>query len=162
MFESILYQPPQPIDLHFIPSPTPTRLSSLRPPPLENPQIANHIRLTMLNKFLSYIYALHSTITHPWKQLYYFTRPPNSPQFHPLFQGFFIITRMLHSLRRYYMPWPDLSSLCHTIRMPLTCIAEEMVEEFSCSSSFPSSLMWESLFLTLLLLILSSQFLTLR
>jgi len=29
--------------------------------PLDNPQTANHIRLSILNKFMSSIYALHST-----------------------------------------------------------------------------------------------------
>ena len=49
-FESSLYQPPPPPDIHFIPSPTLTRpstlarLSSLKPPPLDDPQTVNHIR----------------------------------------------------------------------------------------------------------------------
>jgi len=112
-FESNLYQPPPPPNLHFIPSPTPTRpstlarLYSLKPPPLDNPQTVNHIRSSMMNKFLSSIYTLESTIIHSWKKLYHFTRPPDLPQFHPLFQGFFIIIFLLHSLPRYCMLWLD-------------------------------------------------------
>ena len=112
-FESNLYQPPPPPNLDFIPSPTPTRLStlarlsSLRPPPLDDPQTANHIRSSMMNKFLSSIYTLESTIIHSWKKLYHFTRPPDLLQFHPLFQGFFNIIFLLHSLPRYCMLWLD-------------------------------------------------------
>ena len=112
-FESSLYQPPPPLYLDFIPSPTPTRLSTLarlsglRSLPLDDPQIANHIRLSMMNKFLSSIYTLESTIIHSWKKLYHFTRPPDLPQFHPLFQGFFNIIFLLHSLPRYCMLWLD-------------------------------------------------------
>ena len=115
-FESTLYQPPSPPNLHFIPSPAPTRpstlarLSSLRPLPLDNPQIANHIRSSMMNKFLSSIYTLESTIIHSWKKLYHFTRPSDLPQFHPLFQGLFIIIFLLHSLPRYCMLWLDASA----------------------------------------------------
>ena len=116
-FERTLYQPPPPPNLHFIPSPTLTRfstltrLSSLRPPSLDNPQTTNHIRFSILNKFISSIYTLDSTIIHPWKKLYHFTRPPNPPHFHLLFQGFFIIAGLFHSLPKYYMPWPDLSAI---------------------------------------------------
>ena len=55
-FESTLYQPPPPPNLHFIPSSTLTRLSTLarlsnlRPLPLDNPQIANYIRSSVLQK----------------------------------------------------------------------------------------------------------------
>ena len=75
-FESTLYRPPPPPNLHFIPSPIPTRLStlarlfSLGPIPLDDPQIANQIRSSILNKFTSSIYILESNIIHPWKKLY--------------------------------------------------------------------------------------------
>jgi len=113
-FESSLYQPQPPPNLYFIQCPTPTRLStlarlsSLRPQPLDDPQTINHIRSFILNKFLSSIYTLESTIIHSWKKLYHFTRPPDLPQFHPLFQGFFIIIFLLHSLPRYCMLWLDV------------------------------------------------------
>ncbi|ESW06667.1 hypothetical protein PHAVU_010G066300 [Phaseolus vulgaris] len=112
-FESNLYQQPPPLNLHFIPSPTPTRLStlarlsSLRLPPLNDPRTVNHIRLSILDKFTSSIYTLDNTIIHSWKKLYHFTRPPDLLQFHPLFQGFFIIIFLLHSLPRYCMLWLD-------------------------------------------------------
>jgi len=108
-FESSLYQQPPPPNLYFIPSPTPTRpstlarLSSLKPPPLDNPQTVNHIRSSILNKFTSSIYTLDNTIIHPWKKLYHFTRPPDPPYFHLLIQGLFVIACLFHSLPRYNM-----------------------------------------------------------
>ena len=112
-FESNLYQPPPPPNLYFIPFPTPTRpstlvrLSSLRPPHLDDPQIVNHIRSSILNKFTSSIYTLDNIIIHPRKKLYHFTRPLDPPHFssinsrltrHSMFVSYF--NKVLHALAR--------------------------------------------------------------
>ena len=116
-FESTLYRPPPPPNLHFIPYSTPTRqstlarLSTLRPSPLNDPQIVNHIRSYVLNKFTSFIYTLDNTMIHQWKKLYHFTHPPDPPHFHILIQGLFIIACLFHSLPRYCMPWQDLPTI---------------------------------------------------
>jgi len=60
---------------------------------------------------------MYSTINYPWKKLYHFTCPSNLPQFHPLFQGFFIIIGLCHSLPRYCMLW--LNTLVDSVSTPL-------------------------------------------